>query len=66
VQIETDTKVVADDARIRRVLGIDPKDKELRLSWTELHDALTALQAHKKPIPSALSELDLDIINQRV
>jgi hypothetical protein len=66
VQTETDPGVTSDDKRMRKALGIDPNDEELRLSWTELHDALTALQAHQKAIPYPLNASDLEIINKRV
>ena len=67
VQAETDVNMVRDASYVRQKLGVGPdKDNEGGLEWTELHDALTSMRAHDKPISKNLTADDLDLINAQV
>ena len=66
LQAENDARTVDDAKRIRATIHAKGKDAEGTLEWTELHDALTSMQAHGKRIPDALQADDLDMINARV
>ena len=65
-QAVSDPGVLADDERIRRVLRLHPMDEADRISWTELHDALTSMRSHGKAIPRGLGASELDVIDKRV
>ena len=62
----TDDDILRSDKRIRERIGQDPEKEDAKINWAELHDALTSLRAHGKPIYEALTATDLDDINARV
>lgn len=65
MQDRTNSVKVDAGARIRTLMGLPPQEEQ-RLSWTELHDAMTSMRAHGQRLPDALTEDDLDLIDSLV
>ena len=66
LQARTDEQTLATDRQVRQKVASLLADKGSQISWTELHDALTSMRSHGKRIPKALTDTDLDVINQQV
>jgi hypothetical protein len=70
MQASEHEQMLADGARIREALGHlhsgDDAAAGAPVSWTELHDALTSLRAHRKAVPDRLTPADVDLVNYYV